>query len=351
MPDERPTADVAPPPPKRPWWRLHFSTWCLVLLTVAVLAVLNVPGRLPETFIGPNRSGITHGWPWTMMQRNVPPPTTDQNLSAFLWSWSIEPPSDMFFGIVCMDPLSDAVTINRVYYPAALAGNAAVAGAILAAVIFLAERRRRRRRSFWQITLAEGLVACAILASGLAWLGWEVKNTERQRAAVAAIDAENGTPSVDVSWKSRLPDWWEELQGPPYPRTPILGDIEYVSTTAGSADAVLKRLKNLPAVRNLYLDGRPLNDRSLLADLQHLRNLRLLGLSGTGVRDEDLKHVAACETLVDLDLSHNPISDEGLKHLHGLRNLRFLNLTNVDVSVEAVDALQAALPELSITDD
>ena len=351
MPDESPTADIPQPPRKRPWWRLHLSTWCLVLLTVAVLAVLNIPGSLPQNSAGPDRSGIAHGWPWTMMERRVEWPDTNDDLAAFLWSWSVQPASDAALAQSRTFVIQPRPPIGRTYYPTAIAGNAAVAMALLAGVIFLAERRRRQRHSFWQVTLAEGLIGCAALAAGLAWLGWLVKNTERQRAAVDAIHADHGTVCLDVFWESRLPNWWNALQGQPFPRDPILGDIVYVNTTWGSADAVLKRLQHLPAVRSLYFGGRPLNDPALLAELKHLRNLRLLDLSRTGVRDEDLKYVAACETLADLDLSHNPISDEGLKHLHRLRHLRFLDLTNVDVSVESVDALQAALPELIITDD
>lgn len=351
MPDESPKADVPPQPRKRPWWRPHVSTWFLVLLTLAILAVLNVPGSLPQSSAGPNRSGIAHGWPWTMMVRQVIWPDTNDDLAAFLWSWSVQPASDAALAQSRTFVIRPQPPTGRTYYPAAVAGNAAVAMALLAAVICLAERRRRQRSSFWQITLTEGLIGCAALAAGLASLGWEVKNTERQRAAVDAIHADHGTRCLDVYWESRLPDWWEVRHGQLVATDPILGDVVYIHTILGTADAVLKRLQRLPAVRSLYLGGRPLNDPSLLAELKHLRNLQLLDLSRTGVRDEDLKHIAACETLVELDLSHNPISDEGLEHLHRLRHLRFLDLTNVEVSVEAVDALQAALPELIITDD
>lgn len=350
MPDELPTADAAQQPPKRPWWRLHASTWCLVLLTAVILAVLNIPGRFPRSWADPNRSGIAHGWPWTMMERKVPSAGADENRAEFLWSWSLETTPNTV-GQEGTSLIQSPFPASRTFYPAVVAGNAAVAIALVTAVVFLAERRRRQRRSFWQVTLAESLVGCAALAAGLAWLGWQVKHTERQRSAVAAIHRDAGTVCLDVLWESRLPDWWEALKSGPSNRDVALGDVVDIHTILGSADAVLKRLEHLPAVRSLYLADRPLNDPALLAELRHLRNLQLLDVSRTGIGDEDLKHIAACETLVDLNLSHNPITGEGLKHLHRLRNLRFLDLTNVDVSIEAVDALQAALPELIITDD
>lgn len=231
-----------------------------------------------------------------------------------------------------------------------MVGNVAVAVVLLAVVALLAEWRRRRRNHFWQVTLAEGLTACSILAVLSAWVGWHVNDTQRQRAAVDTISL-HGDGTINAYWESRLPDWWEALGDEVYPTEPLLGQVVRIASRDMPGDHVLQELRHLPAIRELFLGGTPLSDPALLAELKHLPNLQLLDLSRTGISDQNLKPIAACETLVDLDLSHNPISDEGLEHLHRLRHLRFLNLTNVDVSVEGVDALQAALPDVVITDD
>src|SRR5690606_22099443 len=119
MPDESPKADVPPQPRKRPWWRPHVSTWFLVLLTLAILAVLNVPGSLPQSSAGPNRAGIAHGWPWTMMVRQVIWPDTNDDLAAFLWSWSVQPASDAALAQSRTFVIRPQPPTGRTYYPAA----------------------------------------------------------------------------------------------------------------------------------------------------------------------------------------------------------------------------------------
>ncbi len=63
------------PLPHRAWWRLHFSTWVVAGMVLAVLTLIVVPGS-------PNNHGIfiaaplfyEHGWPFVFLDRYFPPP-------------------------------------------------------------------------------------------------------------------------------------------------------------------------------------------------------------------------------------------------------------------------------------
>jgi serine/threonine protein kinase len=65
-------------------------------------------------------------------------------------------------------------------------------------------------------------------------------------------------------------------------------------------------------------------------------------LSGTRVRDDDLRAVAACKQLRSLDLGRTAVSDAGLKHLTGLSQLTSLTLP----STQTTDAGMKYLGEL-----
>lgn len=344
---QTPAAVTADPRRQRRWWRLHFSTWCLVFLALAVLLLANIPGSydyFTDRYSVKNSFRVHHGWPWTMLERKFAFHDYGEDAASMLWRWDIYVP-EKEAAFAAEDSLSPT---RRVFHPAAIAGNVAIALGILIAVALLAERRRRRRNRFWQVTLTEGLIACTVLAVCFALLGWAIHDTNRQRAALDAAQAKLPPGSLDAVWKSYLPDWWEALQDEPYADKPLMGRVDSMTIHDGRADEVLERLHLLSGVTELRLDGSLLEDPSLLAKLRHLRQLRVLDLHGTGVGDEDLAHVAACDTLVELNLSSNRISDEGIKRLYQMRNLESLDLVDTDVSEEGIEALDAALPDTSV---
>jgi len=334
-------------PRKRPWWRLHFSTWCLVFLALAVLLLANIPGSydyFTDRWSVKNGFRVHHGWPWTMLERKFGFHDYQEDIASLLWRWDVYvPEKEAAFA----DEDSWSPT-RRMFHPAAIAGNVAVALGILVAVAFLAEWRRRRRNRFWQVTLTEGVIASTVLAGFFALLGWAINDTQRQQAALEAVQAKLPPDRFSAEWKSYLPDWWETLSDKPFAGKPLLGRVDFISLQSTPPDIVLEQLRHMPGVTELWIGGVPLKDRSLVSELRHLRQLRLLQLPATGIRNEDLVYVAACETLVELDVSWNPISDEGLRHLYQLQRLEALRLNSVNLSEEAVDALQAALPQTDV---
>ena len=74
------TASVAASPARpRPWYRLHLSTYIVLLIPLSALVLVAVPGytvfRMPVWWGGATRAGIytyqEHGWPLVYMDRKV----------------------------------------------------------------------------------------------------------------------------------------------------------------------------------------------------------------------------------------------------------------------------------------
>ena len=119
----------------------------------------------------------------------------------------------------------------------------------------------------------------------------------------------------------------------------------------------------------LHAAGRPVDDAEL-RNLQAMRSLRLLDLSGTNVTDAGLVHLLGCvdlevlclwDTAVtddglaligrlpnvrQLGLGNTAVTDSGLRHLAGLRRLRLVQLAGTEVAGPGLRHLHG-LPELA----
>ncbi len=325
----KPTATQAGQPRRR---FVHRSTWTIITLALIALLLANLPGSYESGYASIWPTEIHHGWPWIYLERDGSFPL-DDDFHAPLWQLN--------------DPKSfDAL---------AALGNFTVGLGMLLTVGILAEWRRRRRDHFWQITLAETLFAVVLVCGGSAVWGWQLKETNRQAAAIMKLSVD-GVRLTVVLWESRLPDWWTGDWATE--QQPWLGHIVAIHhiplpypETSVKPDRVLQSIDQFPALRELLVSGGAIEDFASLQQLQLCSNLQRLDLSETGLNDAALDPIARVSTLVDLDLSHNSFSDDGLKKLQALRYLKYLNLTNTGASDEAVEALQQALPQLEITDD
>jgi hypothetical protein len=81
----------------------------------------------------------------------------------------------------------------------------------------------------------------------------------------------------------------------------------------------------------LHAAGRPVDDAEL-RNLQAMRSLRLLDLSGTAVTDAGLVHLLGCVDLEVLCLWDTAVTDDGLALIGRLPNLRQLGLGNTAVT-------------------
>jgi hypothetical protein len=142
-------------PVRRRWYRLHLSTWLLLLPAAGVWLLLIVPGEeLP-------------GW-W----ENVPPDSWDYGTemihgfpAVYLQRMTDATPSDSGGGRLRPWYLADRVVSFR---PAALSLDICVGLGVLSVLAVVLEWRRQKRKVY-RFTLFELLAITALLAGLLAW--------------------------------------------------------------------------------------------------------------------------------------------------------------------------------------
>jgi Leucine-rich repeat (LRR) protein len=104
-------------------------------------------------------------------------------------------------------------------------------------------------------------------------------------------------------------------------------------------------LANMPKLRKLTLSGAGVTDAGL-EHLASLPQLELLALDQTAITDAGMTHVAKLTQLKYLGLRKTAITDAGLAKLASLDNLRMLNVTETQTTERGLEALQQALPKL-----
>jgi len=118
-------------------------------------------------------------------------------------------------------------------------------------------------------------------------------------------------------------------------------------TGSGMTDASIEPLKDLPRLHDLSLGATELTDAGL-EHITSLTRLRFLSLSSRKVTDEGLKQLKGTRRLRSLVLHNSQVTDAGLEHLKDLPKLTFLWLDDTQVTDEGVKKLQQALPNCKI---
>jgi len=199
-------------------------------------------------------------------------------------------------------------------------------------------------------------------------LAKEMRDAQRQREAVIAIEQEggavqyehwfgeprdvvrsqivNGIPiagSVTISRQPPEPNWPRKLLGDDFFKTVIIAQVR--------TDAALEQLGGLSQLRVVARAAELKSDRITGAGLESLANLselEKLDLSDTNITDAGLKHLSRLIHLSDLNLRDTRISDAGLDHLTGLKNLHYLSIGLTRVTHDGADRLRQALPECKV---
>lgn len=94
---------------------------------------------------------------------------------------------------------------------------------------------------------------------------------------------------------------------------------------------VLRYLKKVPNLKELYLDHSPISDEGL-ANLIPRTGLQILSLSDTNVKDEGLDSLRQLPNLRVLILKNTEITDKGLIYLGKINNLEILDLSNTNIT-------------------
>jgi Leucine-rich repeat (LRR) protein len=109
----------------------------------------------------------------------------------------------------------------------------------------------------------------------------------------------------------------------------------------------------LTKLRIVFLAGTSVDDTTLgyLKDVESLEELTIEGRA-TRISDAGLRELRGFSNLKSLGLGNLQITDKGLLHLKGTPRLQVVYLVaNQNVSQEGIDALQAAMPHLTISVD
>lgn len=115
-------------------------------------------------------------------------------------------------------------------------------------------------------------------------------------------------------------------------------------------DTDLKLLADCPELAELNLRGTLVGDSGLEA-IAAATQLEFLGLTGTMVTDEGLHHLRQLTRLRFLTLGHTAVTDGGIESLADCRQLEGLNLKATPITAAGLVELQARLPNCRIVSD
>jgi hypothetical protein len=288
---------------RRPWYRLHASTWAIAAAAAAVLTLMIVPGRV---HFWPECGGTEtyeHGWPLVFLERHSPEGgSLDLKYVARTRGLRLASMYDIFTGdpryATAMEgaPWLDANNWTfggtHVVYTAAVAVDLATASAILASLAAACEWWKRRR---WRYSLRSLLGAFILVAAALGWWRTSMDRYQRQSRAVADIVRKG----FEVRWSCDAPVWLDILVGPNrlrvFHRVTSVSSYNFFIAPAGKrpdldavTDADLASFADLSELESLFLDGTRVTDAGL-ERLHHLTRLRYLDIVGTSVTDEGVK--------------------------------------------------------------
>lgn len=229
---------------------------------------------------------------------------------------------------------------------------------------------RRNPRRWFRFSLRTLFVALTIACL---WLGFEVTQARRQRAAVQELEKLGAYITYDVA----DPTMQYEGGVSPFPAlSPVKQWIadwlgkDYVATVVGVhvssptvRDSDLTVLADLPKLQILQLNAcRQITDAALV-ELPASRVLECIQLNGTRIGDEGVKEltkfpslrslsiaqtrvtndglaaVGQLDKLERLELGFLAVDDEGFSHLRDLVRMRDLTLTNLAIGDESFRAI------------
>jgi len=187
---------------------------------------------------------------------------------------------------------------------------------------------------FLQFRLRTLLLVFAIVAL---WLGWQVRQAERQRRAAGVVRAAGGI--VEYDYESTTSGWFR----PAWIRGLLGGDMLH--------DVVSVRFDGAAMMVDQRRYEHPTDEQfgAALAALEHLPALERLELGiMLPLKDSDLSRLAALPSLRRLTIYAPQVSDAGLEQLAELKQLETLEIDYTTATDEGIERLRQALPDCEI---
>ena len=234
---------------------------------------------------------------------------------------------------------------------------AVAAVCVVVVVMFLWFAASLLFRLRFQFTVRSLVVLVVTVAIPCGWLAVKMRQAEKQRKAVEAIEEMYGDVYYDYYRKENGDfDLWAEPPTPAWLRE-LLGD-HFFSDVIGVglsswlpelqvSDTELEHLAGLTKLSNLDLSRARITDVGLQR-LKGLPRLGLLNISSTQVTDDGLEHLRGLTNLWMLSLGYTQVTDKGGEHLKGLTSLNHLDLRGTQVTEQGINRLQKALPNCEI---
>jgi hypothetical protein len=349
-----PSKDIAEPtsirPQRRRWYRLHWSTWMLIAAVLAVLTLMNGPGRF-------NNHGAfvsvplyyEHGWPLVFLDRFDPPnswPVAGEASSLkFLkeardkqllpWAEMTSSLGTLEDGFGSDTPIwldRGSWTFTGKWHICWIGLTLDIAMSLVLA-ISLAAGYEFWSRKHWHYSLRSLLLGVFALAVVMAWWRTAVNNVEREFQTAEVLREKR----LVISLECDAPVFLKMLIG-------------------------TNHLRPFKHVREVLFDSvlpsPPLITDADIKNIDDFPYLKLLSLSETPVTDKSMEYIRGLANLEVLYLDNTQITDAGLKSIHNLPHLRFMNLANTKVTGEGFQYLinvprleDLILNDCPITDD
>ncbi len=372
---------------RRPWYRLHFSTWLFAGLGLTVVVLLILPGKegwYPWEGSLRQQRAVVHGWPWIYLWR-TPRMWWDDPKASSSFAWDV----------------GDSV---EQFHTLPLIADIAVLAFSLAALCALWDWRRRRT-SRLQFSLRSLLLFVTAVAVALGWWGVERSADEDVRTHMRSMGVR---PTNLVSSQRglvrlvpRFPLWTRiavgdeqllplglntiEPMGIAWTRRGRM-NVEYLVERFPKQVAVYLRdsdehdlsdFKEIDATEHLVLWDVSDSVFDRLQSLHNLNDLSASGLTGhavislsglAGLRSADLvrsttindavwKEFAEKSNVESLSLHLMRLTDASLCHIAQMKRVRELDIAGSPISDEGIISLSAnksivelALVETLITD-
>ena len=229
---------------------------------------------------------------------------------------------------------------------------AAVCLVVVVMLLWLAASLLFRLR--FQLSLRSLVVLVVAVGIPLGWLSVKMREAERQKRAVEAIEKAGGHVWYDYQLDGA--GMLIAKQGTPAPAWAMkLVDVDFLSDVTGVAfyfpteagDEVLVHVKALTELKRLELCSTHVTDAGL-ENLKGLTGLRRLAIYRQQVTDVGLQKLKGLRELEWVGLSGTRVSDAGLENLVGWTKLKRLALCGTQVTEERIERLRMSFPMCNI---